>query len=83
MNLKEIVNSDKFAPLKEWLERKCDELKDISKVEKKHAQLLQFEAHKLAYLKLKEILSEIMDFEGEEGMSLKEKIKETKKEHGL
>lgn len=82
-NLKDLIGSDKFIPVREWFEMKCEELKDISKVEKRSAQLLQYEAHRLAYLKLREILSEIIDFEGLEKVSLEETLKEKRKEHGL
>ena len=37
-SLKDIANSDGYLPLRKWLWGKCEEAKDISKVEKKDSK---------------------------------------------
>ena len=64
--IKEIVNSDAFIPVREFIYNKCEELRDISNVqeyETDKAQALELKAQKKAYFKLYEILGQIMDWE--------------------
>lgn len=64
--LKQLVNSDAYISLRNFIFTKCQELKDISNL-KEHsvasAQALELKAQKKAYQKLSEILGQIMDWE--------------------
>ena len=64
--LKKLVNSEAYIAVREYIYNKCQELKDIANLPEHSvatAQALELKAQKKAYLKLKEILGQLMDWE--------------------
>lgn len=63
--IKQTLDSGTGLALKEYLEAKLEELKNIDSVSEKDtsaSQILELKAQKRAYSKLKEILKDIMTF---------------------
>ena len=76
--LKQLVNSDAFIAVREYIYNKCQELKDITNLEEHSvatAQALELKAQKKAYLKLKDILGQLMDWEAVVNRESPENIK--------
>ena len=64
--LRNIVNSDVFIPLRDFIYNKCLELRDIENVKDcsvATSQALELKSQKKAYEKLEEILKQIMAWE--------------------
>jgi len=67
-SIKAILNSGTGIALKEYLQTKLNQLKNIDNLSEKDTpthQTIELKSQKRAYLKLKEILQEIVDLSGE------------------